>query len=96
MQMILLKCIETWSVFNIVRSVKDASFFRLKNLTLGYTLPRVWTEKANISKVRIYFSGDNLLTLTPYKGLDPERNGDGRDAIYPQNRIYSFGLNVEF
>lgn len=61
--------------------LKDASFFRLKNLTLGYTLPRVWTEKANISKVRIYFSGDNLLTLTPYKGLDPERNGDGRDAI---------------
>ncbi|MFK1797953.1 SusC/RagA family TonB-linked outer membrane protein [Bacteroides fragilis] len=76
--------------------LKDASFFRLKNLTLGYTLPRVWTEKANISKVRIYFSGDNLLTLTPYKRLDPERNGDGRDAIYPQNRIYSFGLNVEF
>ena len=76
--------------------LKDASFFRLKNLTLRYTLPRVWTEKANISKVRIYFSGDNLLTLTPYKGLDPERNGDGRDAIYPQNRIYSFGLNVEF
>lgn len=76
--------------------LKDASFFRLKNLTLGYTLPRVWTEKANISKVRICFSGDNLLTLTPYKGLDPERNGDGRDAIYPQNRIYSFGLNVEF
>ncbi|MGH6551834.1 SusC/RagA family TonB-linked outer membrane protein [Bacteroides hominis] len=76
--------------------LKDASFFRLKNVTLGYTLPRVWTEKANISKVRIYFSGDNLLTLTPYKGLDPERNSDGRDAIYPQNRIYSFGLNVEF
>ena len=76
--------------------LKDASFFRLKTVTLGYTLPRVWTEKANISKVRIYFSGDNLLTLTPYKGLDPERNGDGRDAIYPQNRIYSFGLNVEF
>ena len=76
--------------------LKDASFFRLKNVTLGYTLPRVWTEKANISKVRIYFSSDNLLTLTPYKGLDPERNGDGRDAIYPQNRIYSFGLNVEF
>ena len=76
--------------------LKDASFFRLKNVTLGYTLPRVWTEIATIPKVRIYFSGDNLLTLTPYKGLDPERNGDGRDAIYPQNRIYSFGLNVEF
>lgn len=76
--------------------LKNASFFRIKNITLGYTLPKAWTQKASISKVRIYFSGDNLLTLTPYKGLDPERNGDGRDAIYPQNKIYSFGLNVEF
>lgn len=76
--------------------LKDASFFRIKNLTVGYTLPRTLTEKINIRKVRVYFSGDNLLTFTPYKGLDPERNGDGRDALYPQNRIYSFGLNVEF
>lgn len=76
--------------------LKDASFFRLKNLTVGYTLPRIWTEKAKISKVRVYFSGDNLLTITPYEGLDPERNGDGWGALYPQNRIYSFGLNVEF
>ena len=76
--------------------LKDASFFRVKNLTFGYTLPRALTEKASMSKVRIYFSGDNLLTFTPYKGLDPERDGDGRDALYPQNRIYSFGLNVEF
>lgn len=76
--------------------LKDASFFRLKNITLGYTLPKAWTEKASLSKVRVYFSGDNLVTFTPYEGLDPERNGDGRDAIYPQNRIYSFGINVEF
>ena len=76
--------------------LKDASFFRIKNITLGYTLPKAWTQKASLSSVRIYFSGDNLVTFTPYKGLDPERNGDGRDAIYPQNRIYSFGLNVEF
>lgn len=76
--------------------LKNASFFRLKNITLGYTLPKAWTQKASLSKVRVYFSGDNLLTLTPYSGLDPERDGDGRDAIYPQNKIYSFGLNVEF
>lgn len=76
--------------------LKEASFFRLKNLTVGYTLPRAWTQKAQLSRVRVYFSGDNLLTLTPYKGLDPERSGDGVDAAYPQNKIYSFGLNVEF
>lgn len=76
--------------------LKDASYFRLKNLTIGYTLPNAWIRRANLSRVRIYFSGDNLLTFTPYKGLDPERNGDGVDAAYPQNKIYSFGLNVEF
>lgn len=76
--------------------LKDASFFRVKNVTLGYTFPAKWTEKAGISKLRLYFSGDNLLTLTPYKGLDPERSGDGYDPKYPQNKIYSFGINVEF
>lgn len=76
--------------------LQDASFFRIKNITVGYTLPRTLTEKVNVQKVRLYFSGDNLLTCSPYRGLDPERNGDGRDAVYPQNRIYSFGLNVEF
>lgn len=76
--------------------LKDASFFRIKNITLGYTLPVSWTQKAGISKVRVYFSGDNLLTFTPYKGLDPERSEDGYDPQYPQNKICSFGINVEF
>lgn len=76
--------------------LKDASYFRLKNITFGYTLPRVWTNKLALSRVRVYFSGDNLLTITSYKGLDPERDSDGRDAVYPQNKIYSFGINVEF
>ena len=76
--------------------LKDASYFRLKNITFGYTLPKVWTNKLALSRVRVYFSGDNLLTITSYKGLDPERASDGRDAMYPQNKIYSFGINVEF
>lgn len=76
--------------------LKDASFFRLKNLTVGYTLPKSWTDKTNaLSRVRVYFSGDNLCLITPWEGLDPERP-DGNDAQYPQNTIYSFGLNVEF
>lgn len=76
--------------------LKNASYFRLKNLTFGYTLPKTVTDKVKMSKVRVYFSGDNLFTITKYKGLDPEREDDGRDAVYPQNRICSFGLNVEF
>lgn len=76
--------------------LQNASFLRLKNLTIGYLIPQQFTSKANINRVRIYFSGDNLLTFTKFKGLDPERSGDGRFAQYPQNKIISFGLNVEF
>ena len=76
--------------------LQNASYFRLKNLTFGYTLPRAMTDKVKMSRVRVYFSGDNLFTITKFYGLDPEREGDGRAAQYPQNRICSFGLNVEF
>ena len=76
--------------------LRNASYFRLKNLTFGYTIPRHITEKAAISRLRVYFSGDNLFTITPYKGIDPERSGNGWEATYPQNRICSFGVNVEF
>lgn len=76
--------------------LQNASYFRLKNLTLGYTLPKFLTDKVKMSRVRIYFSGDNLFTVTNFYGLDPEREGDGRATVYPQNKIYSFGLNVEF
>ena len=76
--------------------LQNASYFRLKNLTFGYTLPKSVTDKVKMSRVRVYFSGDNLLTFTKFYGLDPERESDGRAAVYPQNRICSFGLNVEF
>jgi hypothetical protein len=74
--------------------LKDASFFRVKNITFGYTLPRSITQKIKCDRIRVYFSGDNLFTFTPYKGLDPERSGDGRDAQYPQNKVCSFGVNI--
>lgn len=76
--------------------LQDASFLRLKNLVLGYSVPQNVISKINVEKVRLYFAGDNLLTFTNYKGLDPERAGDGRFAQYPQNKIVSFGINVEF
>jgi TonB-linked SusC/RagA family outer membrane protein len=76
--------------------LQDGSYLRLKNLTFGYTLPSQWTERTRISQVRVYFSGDNLVTWTKYPGLDPERGSSGSFVNYPQNRIYSFGASVKF
>jgi len=76
--------------------LQDGSYLRLKNLTFGYTLPVNLTQRIGINQLRVYFSGDNLVTLTKYPGLDPERGGSGSFVNYPQNKIYSFGINVKF
>jgi TonB-linked SusC/RagA family outer membrane protein len=76
--------------------LQDGSYLRLKNLTFGYTLPNRLTQRSGIQQLRVYFSGDNLVTLTKYPGLDPERGGSGSFVNYPQNKIYSFGVNVKF
>jgi len=76
--------------------LQDASYLRLKNVVLGYTLPAKVTKGIGLERVRLYFSGDNLFTSTKFKGLDPERYGNGDLVQYPQNKIYSFGLNVTF
>lgn len=76
--------------------IQDASYFRLKNLVLGYTLPDGLLKKYKIDRLRVYFSGDNLVTATKFKGLDPERYGNGDLVQYPQNKIYSFGVQVNF
>lgn len=76
--------------------LQDASYLRLKNVTLGYSLPEDVVERINIKKLRLYVSGDNLLTFTDYFGLDPERAGSGRFLNYPQNKIYSLGVNIIF
>lgn len=82
----------------------DGSFVRLKNIQLGYTLPGNLLRKLTLSNVRIFTSIDNALTITKYKGLDPEvsdsNSGGGGNGIdkgnYPQPRIITFGLNVAF
>ncbi|MRT92090.1 TonB-dependent receptor [Ancylomarina sp. 16SWW S1-10-2] len=83
--------------------VEDADYLRLKNLQIGYTLPRSVLDKLHIEKFRIYVSGDNLLTFTEYSGLEPEiGNSDnvfytGIDqGIYPQARVYTIGANITF
>ncbi|WP_342327352.1 TonB-dependent receptor [Pedobacter sp. FW305-3-2-15-E-R2A2] len=76
--------------------LRDASYLRLKNLQLGYNFPAKWMNKVKIQKLRLYISGDNLLTFTNFfDGSDPERaSASGRAAIYPQAKIYSFGLKA--
>ena len=85
--------------------VEDASFLRLKNLTIGYTLPKEWVKKIGLKNLRAYFTATNLLTFTKYTGLDPEVNtnrsgsygfptpGIDRGA-YPIAKTFTFGLNV--
>ena len=76
--------------------LQDASYLRMKNLQIGYTLPKSWLEKVRFQNVRVYFSGDNLLTFTDmFQGLDPERTAkNSRGVIYPQAKVVSFGLKV--
>lgn len=78
--------------------LQDASYLRLKNLVIGYTLPVALAQKVKMKNLRVYLSGDNLLTFTQYPGADPERLGVGRQrfATYPQVKILSAGLNVRF
>lgn len=72
-------------------ALQDASFFRLSNVTLSYTFPAKLTRKAYIENLRLYVTGNNLLTATKYKGYDPEM-GD----YYPATRMYVVGLNITF
>ncbi|MDE7356393.1 MAG: TonB-dependent receptor [Rikenellaceae bacterium] len=76
--------------------LKNSSFLRLKNLTVGYTIPARLTQKIGVQKLRVYFSGDNLATATKFDGLDPERNMGNYGVNYPLSRICSFGVNLQF
>ncbi len=79
------------------RFVEDGDYLRLKNLSLGYTLPQHISEKFLVSALRIYFSAQNLFTLTRYTGIDPEVGASGIDNnIYPLTRSYTFGLDITF
>ncbi len=78
------------------RFVESGSYLRLKNLQLGYTLPSSFTDKLHISRARVYVSANNLLTLTPYTGYDPEVGGGVDYGNYPQSRTFMLGLNLNF
>lgn len=85
------------------RFLENGSYLRLKNLQLGYTLPAQWTKRISVDRCRIYISGQNLWTITKYKGYDPEVisndvvYGQGNDeGGYPPVRTYNIGLQISF
>lgn len=86
------------------RFLEDASYLRLKNLNLGYRLPSSLVQKVGLNSLRIYVSGQNLLTFTKYSGFDPEvstfttgNTAPGTDFLtFPQARTMLLGLNVGF
>jgi TonB-linked SusC/RagA family outer membrane protein len=79
--------------------VRDASYMRLKNVVLGYTLPKRLTDKMQINSLRVYVSGQNLFTVSNfYKGYDPEVSYGGSvgGEFYPIMQTYTFGLDLKF
>ncbi|KGO84874.1 TonB-dependent receptor [Flavobacterium rivuli WB 3.3-2 = DSM 21788] len=75
--------------------LQDASFVRLKNVQVGFTLPKDITEKYGIANFRMYLSAFNLFTITDFKDFDPETNSEN-GQFYPQQKIVNFGFNVQF
>jgi len=77
--------------------VEDGSFIRLKNVTFGYTLPQSVLSRISSKQIRVYVTGQNLITLTHYTGFDPEVSASGVDlGIYPQARVFTGGVNIGF
>jgi hypothetical protein len=74
--------------------LEDASYFRVKNIQIGYTLPKTVTEKWHVGRLRVYASADNLFTSTNfYYGYDPE-SPVSAGGYYPQVKTFVFGLNL--
>ena len=76
--------------------IKDASYFRLKNVILGYTLPASLTKKVFVNKLRVFVACENALTFTKYDGFDPEVASYMDRGVYPQARTVQFGANITF
>lgn len=77
--------------------LKDASYLRLKNLEIGYSLPKSVLSKFKIENARLYMSGVNLFTWTKVNDYDPEQKAnDDRNRDYPQSKVFSMGVNVTF
>ena len=79
------------------RLIQDASWLRLRNITLSYTLPdKVISRSKVFSNARVYISGQNLVTWTHWRGLDPEDNNNISSTEYPNPRAITVGLEISF
>ncbi|MFI3239577.1 MAG: TonB-dependent receptor [Bacteroidales bacterium] len=78
------------------RFIEDGSYLRLKNVQIGYTIPRNVIRKAGLQGCRVYLSGSNLLTFTNYTGYDPEVGGGVDYGNYPQSRTFMLGTTINF
>ena len=91
----------SWSSYKPVEGtestfhLENASYLRLKNLRIGYTLPSAFSQNMGLKNAEVYFSGDNLLTFTDYPGADPERVSTGHYSVYPQLRTFALGIKVK-
>jgi hypothetical protein len=90
-------------------NVHDGNYLRLKNLSIGYTLPNSLTSKVGIEKFKIFYTGTNLLTFTKYPGIDPEVGNSKPDwewnyaqflgvdnGMYPATKIHTIGVQLSF
>ena len=79
------------------RYLEDASYLRLRNITLGYTVPTKFLENTPITAFRLYLQGENLLTFTKFRGWDPESNFRATNrGQFPTPKIYTFGATINF
>ena len=85
---------------NSDKYLQDVGYIRLKNVTLGYTIPQKWSSKVKLDKVRVYATGSNLLTFSklyknnPDRTIDPEQLGNGN--AYPFSKTFVFGVDINF
>lgn len=84
--------------------IEDGSYLRVKNISLGYNLPKVWLDKLTVNSIKVYLTAQNWFTLTKYSGYDPEVNRFGSSSLsqgidyggYPSAKTVLVGLNVKF
>ena len=88
---------DSWNTVSSTRFLYSASYARLKNFSLSYSLPRKLLSAWNLKSVRLRLNGENLLTFYGHKGLDPEQTVSGSTYYrYPAQKSYSFGIDVSF
>ena len=87
----------TWQfpASNVNALFRDASYFSLKNLNVGYTLPKKWTSKLSIESLRIFFNADNLCFVSAHDGFDPRMGFSSMNGFqFPQARTFTFGITL--